>query len=74
MDKNEDGKVCKDEAVGRMKEHFAKLDKNKDGAVTVEELKAAFAARAKAIKEAREKKGGCEKPKCPKKPQCPSKK
>ena len=44
-DKNNDGKWSKEEAPGRMKEHFEKIDANGDGQIDKKELKAAFKAR-----------------------------
>ena len=39
IDKNGDGKISKDEAPSRMKEHFAKLDANGDGVIDKAEFK-----------------------------------
>jgi collagen type III alpha len=41
LDKNGDGKIAKDEAPERIAANFEKLDANKDGFITPEELKAA---------------------------------
>lgn len=38
MDANNDGKISKSEARGKLKENFDKRDKNKDGYITEEEL------------------------------------
>ena len=38
MDKNEDGKLSKDEVKGPLKEDFKKIDTNKDGFITKKEL------------------------------------
>ena len=38
MDKNEDGKLSKDEVKGPLKDHFSKVDTNEDGYLTREEL------------------------------------
>jgi Ca2+-binding EF-hand superfamily protein len=43
FDKNGDGKVSKDEAPARMKEHFDAIDTNKDGSLDQQELQAARA-------------------------------
>jgi collagen type III alpha len=40
LDKDGDGKVSKEEAPERMKENFDKMDANKDGFLTPDELKA----------------------------------
>jgi collagen type III alpha len=40
LDKNGDGKIAKDEAPERIAANFDKLDVNKDGFITPEELKA----------------------------------
>ena len=37
-DKNKDGKISKDEAPEKMKEHFDKIDKNSDGVADREEI------------------------------------
>jgi Ca2+-binding EF-hand superfamily protein len=39
MDKNEDGKLSKDEVKGPLKDDFAKIDTNEDGFITEKELK-----------------------------------
>ena len=44
-DKNNDGKLSKEEAPGPLKEHFEKIDANDDGQIDKAELKAAFKAR-----------------------------
>lgn len=41
MDKNGDGKIAKDEANERLAANFDKLDANKDGFITPDELRAA---------------------------------
>jgi len=46
-DKNEDGKLSKDEAPERMKEHFDRIDANGDGQLCQKELQAAFLAHMK---------------------------
>jgi len=46
-DKNQDGKLCKDEAPERMKEHFDRIDANGDGQLCQKELQAAFLAHMK---------------------------
>ena len=46
-DKNNDGKLSKDEASDRLKPHFEKIDADKDGQLTREELKKAFRAHRK---------------------------
>ncbi len=61
-DKNNDGKWSKEEAPGRMKKNFGKLDANSDGFVDKKELKTAIQAR---MKQAGKKPHG-EKCKCPK--------
>ena len=38
LDANKDGKISKDEARGRLKEDFDKIDLNKDGFIDREEL------------------------------------
>ena len=38
MDRNNDGKISKDEVKGKLKENFDKRDKNKDGFITEDEL------------------------------------
>jgi Ca2+-binding EF-hand superfamily protein len=38
MDKNKDGKISRDEAQGRIKENFDRIDTNKDGFLDREEL------------------------------------
>ncbi len=43
MDKDQDGKVSKDEAGGRIAENFDRFDTNADGSVTKEEFLAAIA-------------------------------
>src|SRR5262249_23125320 len=48
MDKNNDGKISKDEAQGPLKEAFDRLDKNKDGYLDKDELRA-FAERRLAL-------------------------
>lgn len=40
LDKNKDGKISRDEAPERMKEHFQKIDKNNDGMLDADELAA----------------------------------
>ena len=40
LDKNGDGKIAKDEASERLAQNFDKIDANKDGFITIEELKA----------------------------------
>lgn len=40
MDRNEDGKIQKDEATGRMSERFDRIDKNGDGAIDQDEIEA----------------------------------
>ena len=47
-DKNNDGKLSKEEASDRLKSRFEKIDADKDGQLTREELKKAFKARHKA--------------------------
>ncbi len=44
-DKNNDGKISKDEAPGQMWERLSKLDKDNDGAVSKEEMAAMMAGR-----------------------------
>ena len=39
MDKNEDGKLSKDEIKGPLKEDFSKVDTDEDGFITEEEFK-----------------------------------
>ena len=39
MDKNEDGKLSKDEIKGPLKEDFSKVDTDEDGFITDEEFK-----------------------------------
>nr|WP_321227102.1 MBL fold metallo-hydrolase [uncultured Psychroserpens sp.] len=39
MDANNDGKISKDEAKGKLKTNFDKRDKNKDGYITTDEFK-----------------------------------
>tara|TARA_R110002049_G_scaffold272070_1_gene449333 strand:- start:873 stop:1157 length:285 start_codon:yes stop_codon:yes gene_type:complete len=39
MDKNEDGKLSREEVKGPLKEDFAKIDANEDGFITEKELK-----------------------------------
>lgn len=41
MDKNEDGKLSKEEIKGPLKEDFEKVDTNEDGFITEEEFKKA---------------------------------
>ncbi|WP_027391563.1 hypothetical protein [Aquimarina latercula] len=41
MDKNEDGKLAKDEVKGPLERDFAKIDLDEDGFITKEELKKA---------------------------------
>ena len=41
MDKNDDGKLSKDEIKGPLKEDFAKIDANEDGFITEKEFKKA---------------------------------
>ncbi len=41
MDKNEDGKLSKDEIKGPLKKDFDKVDLNEDGFITAEEFKKA---------------------------------
>lgn len=41
MDKNEDGKLSKDELKGPLKEDFSKVDADEDGFITEEEFKKA---------------------------------
>ncbi len=43
-DKNDDGKLSREEVTGRMNEHFDKIDANRDGQLEKEELRAHFAA------------------------------
>jgi Ca2+-binding EF-hand superfamily protein len=38
MDKNGDGKISKDEATGRLKEQFDRIDADKDGFISTEEM------------------------------------
>jgi len=45
LDANKDGKISKEEARGMVKEHFAELDKNRDGFVDQEELTTAASAK-----------------------------
>ncbi len=45
LDKDGNGSISKSEAPERMASHFDKLDANGDGAVTLDELKAAFKKR-----------------------------
>ena len=42
MDRNDDGKIAKDEAQGQMVQRFDQMDGNDDGFVTTEEIQAAF--------------------------------
>ncbi len=42
MDRNDDGKIAKDEAQGQMVQRFDQMDGNDDGFVTAEEIRAAF--------------------------------
>ena len=44
LDKNHDGFLDKSEVPERMQKHFDETDTNKDGKVTLEEVKAFFAA------------------------------
>jgi collagen type III alpha len=46
-DKNGDGKLSKDEAPERMREHFDQIDKNGDGSLDAEELKGMMQNRPK---------------------------
>lgn len=41
LDANKDGKISKLEVKGPLKEHFPNVDLNKDGFITLEELKKA---------------------------------
>ncbi|GAA4242618.1 EF-hand domain-containing protein [Winogradskyella psychrotolerans] len=41
MDKNEDGKLSKEELKGPLKENFSKVDTDEDGFITEEEFKKA---------------------------------
>lgn len=41
LDKNEDGKISKDEAKGPLKKHFKRLDLDEDGFISEEEFKKA---------------------------------
>ena len=45
LDKNNDGKISKDEAPERLKENFSKLDANSDDVVDLDEFKKGFAGR-----------------------------
>lgn len=45
LDKNEDGKISKDEAPERLASMFARADKNEDGFLNEEEIRQAFASR-----------------------------
>jgi Ca2+-binding EF-hand superfamily protein len=48
LDTDKDGQISKDEAQGRIKEHFEQLDLNKDGYISRDELRRAISARGKA--------------------------
>jgi|GEM_PF-1522184 len=48
MDPNDDGKIEKDEAPAKMKEHFDTIDTDKDGTVTPDEMKVFIAGRMQA--------------------------
>lgn len=49
LDKNDDGRISKDEAKGtRLEKHFTEIDTNKDGSLTRAELKAARQKHARA--------------------------
>lgn len=39
MDKDNDGRISKQEAKGRLKKHFGQIDTNNDGFLTFDELK-----------------------------------
>lgn len=39
MDKDNDGRISKQEAKGRLKKHFGKIDTNNDGFLTFDELR-----------------------------------
>ena len=68
LDKNSDGKICKEEAPERLKAAFEKIDADKDGGITPAEMKAAFIAKMKEMKakhEAAMKARGCKPPKMP---------
>jgi Ca2+-binding EF-hand superfamily protein len=49
-DKNDDGKLSRDEAPERLKEHFSKIDADGDGQLTPAELKKAWEAKREEIK------------------------
>ena len=38
MDRNNDGKISKDEVKGKLKDNFDKRDRNNDGYITEDEL------------------------------------
>ena len=46
VDTDHDGKLSKSEAPERLKAHFDQFDKNHDGSLTPEEIRAGFAAQA----------------------------
>jgi len=50
LDADGDGKISKDEAKGRIKEHFDQIDQDKDGYISREELRQAIAAHPRAPK------------------------
>ena len=60
VDKNQDKKISREEAedAPRLKEHFEKIDANKDGELDSEELKRAAGAMMKRMHLARHAAGG----------------
>jgi len=56
-DANGDGKLSRDEAPGLIKQHFAKLDKNKDGFLDPKEIKHAAPILRKLVQSLHGKKG-----------------
>lgn len=62
-DANDDGKLSREEAPERLKEHFGKIDRNGDNQLTPDELKKAWAAKRSSIakKMAQRRSAGCKK-------------
>ena len=54
-DKNEDGKLSKDEAPERLKPHFDKIDANGDGQLEKEEFRDHFVSMMKKFHEMRQR-------------------
>lgn len=59
LDKNDDGKITKEEAKGsRLEGRFEKIDKDKDGAITKKELAAGTRGKGGRGGKGRKRKGG----------------